>query len=102
VGTTVLGLTGTKFGCDIAQCGACTWTVTPCGAAFIRCAVHLAAAPGDDGGTSVSAWINNDAGPLILNNLANGVDMRPPSLRLGFQERKRSSANNLISPIERL
>ena len=28
-----LGLTGTKFGCGMALCGACTSTGSPCGAA---------------------------------------------------------------------
>ena len=28
-----LGLTGTKFGCGMALCGACTWRARPCGPA---------------------------------------------------------------------
>jgi isoquinoline 1-oxidoreductase subunit alpha len=32
----VVGLTGTKFGCGIAACGACTTTVRRCGRACCR------------------------------------------------------------------
>ncbi|MDE1012419.1 MAG: (2Fe-2S)-binding protein [Paraburkholderia fungorum] len=39
-----LGLTGTKFGCGIAQCGACTVHMN--GAAVRSCVVPLAAAAG--------------------------------------------------------
>lgn len=41
-----LGLTGTKYGCGIAQCGACTVHVN--GAAVRSCALPLAAAAGAD------------------------------------------------------
>jgi aerobic-type carbon monoxide dehydrogenase small subunit (CoxS/CutS family) len=40
----VLGLTGTKFGCGIAQCGACTVHLD--GAAVRSCSVPLSAAAG--------------------------------------------------------
>jgi len=40
----VLGLTGTKFGCGIAQCGACTVHLN--GAAVRSCSVPLSAAAG--------------------------------------------------------
>ena len=41
-----LGLTGTKFGCGIAQCGACTVHIG--GAAMRSCSVPVAAAAGKD------------------------------------------------------
>ena len=41
-----LGLTGTKFGCGIAQCGACTVHVG--GVAMRSCSVPVAAAAGKD------------------------------------------------------
>lgn len=41
-----LGLTGTKYGCGIAQCGACTVHMN--GAAVRSCVVPLAAASGAD------------------------------------------------------
>ena len=40
----VMGMTGTKFGCGIAQCGACTVHVD--GAAVRSCSVPLSAAAG--------------------------------------------------------
>jgi isoquinoline 1-oxidoreductase alpha subunit len=39
----VLGLTGTKHGCGVAQCGACTWTARPCARACCRSARSAAA-----------------------------------------------------------
>ena len=41
-----LGLTGTKFGCGIAQCGACTVHIG--GVAIRSCSVPVAAAAGKD------------------------------------------------------
>ena len=41
-----LGLTGTKFGCGIAQCGACTVHIG--GVAMRSCSVPVAAAAGKD------------------------------------------------------
>ena len=41
-----IGLTGTKFGCGIAQCGACTVHIN--GAAMRSCSVPVSAAAGKD------------------------------------------------------
>ena len=65
-----IGLTGTKYGCGIAQCGACTVHVD--GVAMRSCSVPLAAVAGKQittiEGLAVNgvltkvqqAWVNND------------------------------------------
>ena len=43
-----IGLTGTKYGCGIAQCGACTVLVD--GKAVRSCTLPVSGAPGGPGG----------------------------------------------------
>jgi isoquinoline 1-oxidoreductase alpha subunit len=66
----VLGLTGTKFGCGIAQCGACTVhldgqavrsCVLPAGAVGDQSIVTIEAIGGDPVGTKVQrAWLDRE------------------------------------------
>jgi isoquinoline 1-oxidoreductase alpha subunit len=58
----ILGLTGTKFGCGIAQCGACT--VHRDGVA-VRSCVLPAAAVGDKKITTIEAVGNTPAGQKV-------------------------------------
>jgi isoquinoline 1-oxidoreductase alpha subunit len=58
-----LGLTGTKFGCGIAQCGACTVHLN--GAAVRACVTPLAAAAGGSV-TTIEGLDPADAHPLQL------------------------------------
>src|SRR5246127_2676128 len=52
----ILGLTGTKFGCGIALCGACT--VHKNGGAILSCATPMSAAAGSEILTIEDLWAN--------------------------------------------
>lgn len=58
----VLGMTGTKFGCGIAQCGACTVHVD--GQATRSCVTTMAAVAGKPV-TTIEAIVRSDAGARL-------------------------------------
>jgi len=58
----VVGLTGTKFGCGVAQCGACTVHL---GGRAVRSCVLPVSAIGDEAVTTIEAVGNSTAGGKI-------------------------------------
>ncbi len=63
-----LGLTGTKFGCGVAQCGACTVLLD--GQAVRSCAVSVAAAAGK-GVTTIEGATAADGGDRVARACAD-------------------------------
>ena len=61
----VLGMTGTKFGCGIAQCGACTVHVN--GEAVRSCQLPVGAIEADSKITTIEGIGATDAGAKIQN-----------------------------------
>ena len=66
-----LGLTGTKYGCGIAQCGACTVHID--GAATRSCSVPVSAAEGTQITTIEGLSANGDLHPVQKAWLAHDV-----------------------------
>src|SRR5713226_6632015 len=68
-----LGLTGTKFGCGIAQCGACTVHLD--GAPIRSCSTPISAVAGKTV-TTIEGLSANSSHPLQLAWIAEEVPMR--------------------------
>src|SRR3954454_4968995 len=81
----VLGMTGTKFGCGMALCGACTVHID--GAATRSCITAI-----ESIGNSPIMTIEAIGGPLTLSSL-------PP---IGLIERKISPAADSYAPLQPL
>ena len=58
-----IGLTGTKYGCGLAQCGACTVTLN--GTAIRSCSTSLAQAQAAGGGITTIEGLDSPAGKAI-------------------------------------
>ena len=103
-----VGLTGTKYGCGIAQCGACTVHVD--GVATRSCSFPASAAVGKkivtieglaNAGqlTKVQqAWINNDVPQMNRRSFIVGTAAAGGGLALGFGFSLRSAAAAMIIP----
>ena len=88
-----LGMTGTKFGCGIAQCGACTVLLD--GAAMRSCVLPVSAAAGKDvqtiEGENRASWAIFEAGTPAPGDDEIDAGMRGNLCRCGTYPRIRQA-----------